>query len=61
MQTEVFPVGHPVNPQATNYDDPSSKVWSVYVAEADAHDKTLVEGWKADMDGILIYVRYLNF
>lgn len=42
--------------QTSNYDDPSSKIWSVYVAEADMHDKTLVESWKADMDGILIYV-----
>jgi Family of unknown function (DUF6535) len=41
-----------------NYDDPSSKIWSVYVGEADAHDKTLVESWKADMDGILIFVRH---
>jgi hypothetical protein len=40
-----------------NYDDPSSKIWSVYVGEADGHDKTLVESWKADMDGILIFVR----
>jgi Family of unknown function (DUF6535) len=45
------------NPQSSNYDDPSSKIWSVYNSEASVHDKGLLEGWKSDMDGILIFVR----
>lgn len=47
--------------QTSNYDDPSSTIWSVYVSEADVYDKTLVEGWTADMDGILIFVRNYVF
>jgi Family of unknown function (DUF6535) len=42
--------------KTTTYDDPSSKLWSVYVGEAAQHDKALVENWKSDMDGILIFV-----
>ena len=45
------------NPQSSNYDDPSSKIWSVYNSEASWHDKGLLESWKSDMDGILIFVR----
>ena len=44
----------------TSYDDPSSKIWSVYVDEAEAYDKVLMEGWVSDMDGILIFVCGLN-
>ncbi|KAJ7082992.1 hypothetical protein C8R44DRAFT_561988, partial [Mycena epipterygia] len=29
--------------------------WAVYISEADKYDKTLVENWKSDMDGILIF------
>ncbi|KAJ6460862.1 hypothetical protein DFH09DRAFT_1348241 [Mycena vulgaris] len=41
-------------------DDPSeeaaaAKLWAVYVSEADKYDKTLVESWKSDMEGILIF------
>jgi hypothetical protein len=31
----------------------------MYVNEAWLHDKALVESWKSDMDGILIFVRAL--
>jgi len=44
-----------------NYDDPSSKLWSVYVSEALQYDKALIESWKGDMDGILIFVRSIFF
>ena len=37
--------------------DASSKMWSVYVGEAERYDKRLVESWKGDMDGMLIFVR----
>ena len=49
-----------------NYDDPSGKIWSIYVAEAEKYDKALTRGWTDDMDGTLIFVRcakpyYLNY
>ncbi|TDL21040.1 hypothetical protein BD410DRAFT_314283 [Rickenella mellea] len=37
------------------YGDPSDKVWSFYVEEGEKFDKTLVEIWRGDMDGILIF------
>ena len=37
--------------------DACSKLWSVYVDEAERYDKRLVESWKGDMDGMLIFVR----
>lgn len=43
-------------PGTESYEDPSSKIWSVYVAEANIFDKALVESWKGDMDGILFFV-----
>jgi hypothetical protein len=43
---------------ATSGDDPSSKMWILSIAHADKHDSAMVERWKADMDGILIYVRF---
>jgi hypothetical protein len=42
---------------ATSGDDPSSKMWILSITHADKHDSAMVERWKADMDGILIYVR----
>ncbi|KAJ6466138.1 hypothetical protein C8R47DRAFT_1224082 [Mycena vitilis] len=33
----------------------AAKLWSVYISEAEKYDKTLVEGWKSDMDGLLIF------
>jgi len=39
------------------YDERAAKFWSVYVAEAESHDKALVETWKDDMEGIIIFVR----
>ncbi|KAH9177094.1 hypothetical protein EDB89DRAFT_1938138 [Lactarius sanguifluus] len=35
--------------------DPSSKMWALCISQADKHDTAMVERWKADMDGILIY------
>jgi hypothetical protein len=33
-----------------------SKLWTVYISEAEKYDKALVEGWKPDMEGLLIFV-----
>lgn len=35
---------------------PSNQIWSVYMSEAILRDKGLVESWKSDMDGTLIFV-----
>ncbi|KAJ7434865.1 hypothetical protein FB451DRAFT_1310698 [Mycena latifolia] len=44
---------------ATNFNDSedvaSAKLWAVYIAEADKYDKALVEGWRSDMGGMLIF------
>ena len=48
--------GHP-GPRTTGYAvETSGKLWSVYLAESERHDKALAESWKADMDGLLIFV-----
>ncbi|KAJ7899658.1 hypothetical protein B0H13DRAFT_1446576, partial [Mycena leptocephala] len=33
-----------------------AKLWAVYVSEAEKYDKSLVESWKSDMEGLLIFV-----
>ncbi|KAJ7453739.1 hypothetical protein FB451DRAFT_1408622 [Mycena latifolia] len=33
----------------------TAKIWSVYVAEAEKYDKALVESWRSNMDGMLIF------
>ncbi|KAA1467125.1 hypothetical protein DENSPDRAFT_868872 [Dentipellis sp. KUC8613] len=33
----------------------STKIWSIYLSHAEKYDKALVESWKGDMDGILIF------
>ncbi|KAF8272631.1 hypothetical protein EI94DRAFT_1853840 [Lactarius quietus] len=37
------------------YDERAAKFWSVYVQEAESHDKALIETWKDDMEGIIIF------
>lgn len=34
-----------------------SKMWNVYTLEAERYDKAVVESWKGDMNGMLIFVR----
>ncbi|KAI0306108.1 hypothetical protein B0F90DRAFT_964004 [Multifurca ochricompacta] len=46
----------PPGPRAAGYAaESSSKLWSVYLAESERHDKALAESWKGDMDGLLIF------
>ncbi|KAJ7159529.1 hypothetical protein C8R46DRAFT_838908, partial [Mycena filopes] len=33
-----------------------AKLWAVYVSEANKYDKSLVESWRSDMEGMLIFV-----
>ncbi len=57
--------GHPYSPpsapaQATqgepDFIDGSGHIFSMYLEMAGEEDKKMVEGWKADADGILIFV-----
>ncbi|KAJ7142031.1 hypothetical protein C8R43DRAFT_1071290, partial [Mycena crocata] len=32
-----------------------AKLWSVYISEAEKYDQALVESWKSDMEGMLIF------
>ncbi|KAK6992931.1 hypothetical protein R3P38DRAFT_3224298 [Favolaschia claudopus] len=36
-------------------DAAGAKIWSVYASEAEKYDKALVQSWKSDMDGLLIF------
>jgi hypothetical protein len=38
-------------------DESCIKMWLLSISQAAKHDIAIAEGWKADMDGILIYVR----
>ncbi|KAK6995917.1 hypothetical protein R3P38DRAFT_3222845 [Favolaschia claudopus] len=41
--------------EPTDSHDTGSKLWSVYVSEAEKYDKALVDSWKSDMEGLLIF------
>jgi hypothetical protein len=43
--------------RVANDEAASSKIWSVYIGEAEKYDKALVESWRNNMDAILIFVR----
>jgi uncharacterized membrane protein len=40
-----------------SHDRAAAKLWSFYISEAEKYDKGLVESWKSDMEGMLIFVR----
>ncbi|KAJ6605482.1 hypothetical protein DFH09DRAFT_967247, partial [Mycena vulgaris] len=50
---------HPTESHLNETDDRAevagAKLWSIYVSEAEKYDKGLVESWKADMEGLLIF------
>lgn len=55
--TPIVPrTNHSIDPELVNDDHPSGKIWSVYLTEAEKEDKALVEAWKGDMEGLLIFV-----
>ena len=41
----------------SNFADGSGHIFSMYLEMATEEDKKMVENWKADADGILIFVR----
>ncbi|KAK7462722.1 hypothetical protein VKT23_007310 [Stygiomarasmius scandens] len=36
-------------------DDACFKLWNMYISQAQDYDKALLEGWKSDMDGMMIF------
>ncbi|KAF5361418.1 hypothetical protein D9758_006212 [Tetrapyrgos nigripes] len=36
-------------------DEDVNKIWEIYIGEARRYDEKLLEGWKSDMDGILLF------
>ena len=56
---------HPPHRRDTNlnttqalYGDPSSKIWGLYLAQAEKIDKEHTESWTANTDGVLVFVRH---
>ncbi|KAJ7467616.1 hypothetical protein FB451DRAFT_1401606 [Mycena latifolia] len=48
----------PIPPHPADRDElAGAKLWAVYISEAEKYDKALVEGWKSDMEGLLIFWR----
>ncbi|KAJ7641851.1 hypothetical protein FB45DRAFT_785988, partial [Roridomyces roridus] len=45
------------DPDTDNHveDEACAKIWSIYIGEAERYDAALVESWKADMEGMLIF------
>jgi hypothetical protein len=43
---------------APDYVDGSGLIFSMYLERAEEEDKKMAENWKADADGILIFVRF---
>lgn len=41
----------------TENDDACERLWAIYAGEAERYDTALVESWKGDMEGMLIFVR----
>jgi hypothetical protein len=42
----------------SNFVDSSGPIFSMYMEMAEEEDKKLAESWKADAEGILVFVRY---
>jgi hypothetical protein len=41
----------------TLYNDPSAKIWNLYLSQAEKFDKDHSESWLANTDGVLVFVR----
>ena len=42
----------------TLYSDPSSKIWGLYLSQAEKIDKEHSDSWTANTDGVLVFVRH---
>ncbi|KAK6988032.1 hypothetical protein R3P38DRAFT_286745 [Favolaschia claudopus] len=45
----------PAEANASEDEAATAKVWAIYAREAEKYDKGLVESWKSDMEGMLIF------
>lgn len=46
MSNEKAIFGDQARSKTSNFDEPSNKIWSIYVNESDRYDRSLVESWK---------------
>ena len=44
-----------------DFDDSANALWSLHEKEAKSHDEARIQSLKDDMDGVLIFVRFLIF
>ncbi|KAJ7499733.1 hypothetical protein FB451DRAFT_1206344 [Mycena latifolia] len=51
----VPPYSHVAGDGAQHDDTGATKLWAVYINEAEKSDRALAESWKSDMEGILIF------
>ena len=70
LTSPAAPIGDYYPPQSapnqashgvSNFVDGSGPIFSMYLEMASEEDKKMVDGWKADADGILIFVRHSIF
>ncbi|KAJ7153333.1 hypothetical protein C8R46DRAFT_912551, partial [Mycena filopes] len=54
IKETIFPDGWSPYSEAESR-QATTKLWTIYVGEAERYDKALVESWKADMEGMLIF------
>ncbi|KAJ7076006.1 hypothetical protein B0H15DRAFT_955982 [Mycena belliarum] len=52
---EKHPPQGPIPVLDTPGDEPCAQIWSVYISEAEKYDKALVDSWRGNMNGILIF------
>ena len=50
-------ISNPAAHVGDTYSDSSGALFSMYLSRAENYDKERAENWKADADGILIFVR----
>jgi hypothetical protein len=48
--------GLPTTPPS--HGDPTSKIWGLYLSQAEKIDKEHSESWTANTDGVLVFVRH---
>ena len=53
-----YPAQYKATQGQANFIDGSGPIFTMYMEMASEEDKKMVEGWKADADGILIFVRH---
>jgi hypothetical protein len=58
---------NPINAETTTVvpasligsDEPSTTMWTLSLSHSTKHDEAMADRWKSDMDGILVYVRFI--